>query len=385
MKPLPHIVLASEESGFAEKLEQALHSKHVRVSGICRGLTELRAHLECAKPPVVIVDIDGDPQGVLGELDELVPLYPQTRFAVASSTSSRNLILEAMQAGARHFMHKKSIDVELDRVLERLLVDSARASLDLGSIVTVFSAGGGCGATTVALNLANELRLKSSQSVLVIDLDGCYGAVSSYLGVHGNYGIVDVLRQKERIDDQFITSSATSYEDGFDVLVGPGSFSGLSDGNGQFPNLAEALEACRAAYKYTVIDAPRVSKRTMQLLAGASKTVLVVLQSNVKDIKVAKSMISVLREFGIAPEKVLPLVNRFRRTGRGVPLNEVKKAIGSECLYRVRNDFKRITNSINHAKPLSESASRSAIRRDFCGLAENICIRLDNGDAKTSG
>jgi len=77
-------------------------------------------------------------------------------------------MLEAMQAGARHFMNKKSFGSELDNILERLLVDDVKVTSDLGQIVTVFSASGGCGATTVCLNLANELRLESMQPVLTL-------------------------------------------------------------------------------------------------------------------------------------------------------------------------------------------------------------------------
>jgi len=372
-------VLTTEEAGFAEKFKRAMHANHSgSLLGTCMGMSELKTCLGDAKAPIAIVDIDSDPPRMLRELDRLVPLFPSTRFAVASSESSQKLMLEAMQAGARHFMHKKSFESELDRILERLLVDDTKVASALGQIVTVFSASGGCGATTVCLNLANEFRLESMQPVLTIDMDSCYGAVSSYLGITGGYSIDDVLKRNDRIDSQFITTSATKYKDNFDVLV---SATGASDnGSDRYPHLADALEACKGAYKYTIIDAPRLPNQTMRLLASASKAVLLVFQANVKDIKIAKTMLSALREFHVSSDKIFPLVNRFNQWwGPLVPLEEVKKAVGTERLYTVRNNFKKVVNCVNHGKPLSELAPRSGIRRDFQRLVNNLHGHNGNG------
>lgn len=379
MKSLPQIVLTTEEAGFAEKFKQVLCANHSDSSlGTCRGLSELKRCLENAKTPVAVVDIDSDPHRMLRELDRLVPMFPSTRFAVASSDSSHELMLEAMQAGARHFMNKKSFGLELDSILERLLVDDAKVTSDLGHIVTVFSASGGCGATTVCLNLANELRLESMQPVLTIDMDSCYGAVSSYLGITGGYSIADVLMQNDKIDSALIMTSATKYKDNFDVLV---SVTGTSEnGNDRYPHLDEALEACRGAYKYTIIDAPRLPSQTMRLLVTASKAVLLVFQANIKDIKIAKTMLSALGEFHVSPDKIFPVVNRFDKWwGPLVPLEEVKKAVGTERLYTVRNNFKTVVNCVNRGEPLSELAPRSGIRRDFQRLANNFYSHNGNG------
>ena len=343
----------------------------------CRSLGR---RLEEAKAPIAIVDIDSDPHRMLHELDRLVPLFPSTRFAVASSDSSQELMLEAMQVGARHFMHKNSFELELDRILERLLVDDTKVASDLGQIVTVFSASGGCGATTVCLNLANELRLESMQPVLAIDMDNCYGAVSSYLGITGGYSIADVLKQNDKIDSAFIATSATKYKDNFDVLVNTTGVSHNGNGSDRYPHLAEALEACKGAYKYTIIDAPRLPDQTMRLLASASKAVLLVFQANVKDIKIAKTMLSALREFNISSDKIFPLVNRFDKWwGPLVPLEEVKKAVGTERLYTVRNNFKKVVDCVNRGEPLSELAPRSGIRKDFQKLVNNLHGQNGNG------
>ena len=175
MKLTSSIVLATDQKDFAEKVKEILtSSRGITLSNTCRGISELKIQLESTLASVAIVDIDSNTEKTLSELDRLVPLYPNTRFAVASSASGKDIIIEAMQSGARYFMNKKSIDVELDRVLEKIIFDSAKALSAHGQVISVLSAGGGCGATTIALNLANELRLKASTPILAIDLDENY-------------------------------------------------------------------------------------------------------------------------------------------------------------------------------------------------------------------
>lgn len=386
MKSGVNIVLTTDSGTFAETFGEVLKShREVFLAGTCQNLPELRAHLEHSKVPAVILDIDPNPSKMLRELDRLVPLHPETKFAVVSSKSSKELILEAMQAGARYFMLKKFIKPELDRILEKLLVDVAKTKTDMGLVITVFSAGGGCGCTTVALNLANELRLKSGEPVLAIDLDDCYGAVSNYFGLSGQFGISDVLDQKDRIDSQLIETSATRFKDDFDVLLSPASIKDAKNPEIQYSNLADALEACRGAYKYTIVDAPRIHKQAMCVLANSSKLNLIVMQPNVKDIKIAKSIIAALSEFGISSKKIFPVINRFRRRGPLVPLEEAKKALGFEKLHHIRNDFKKVINSINRAEPLSDAVPFSGIRRDFQKLATAVSSFHGNGNGKISG
>jgi pilus assembly protein CpaE len=386
MKTGVNIVLTTDSGTFAETFGEVLKShREAFLAGTCQSLPELRACLEHSKVPVAILDIDSNPSKMLRELDHLVPLHPETKFAVVSSKSSKELILEAMQAGARHFMHKKFIEAELDRILEKLLVDAAKTQADMGLVITVFSAGGGCGCTTVALNLANELRLKSGEPVLAIDLDDCYGAISSYFGLSGQFGISDVLDQKDRIDSQLIETSATRFKDDFDVLLSPASIKDAKNPEIQHSNLADALEACRSAYKYTIVDAPRIHRQAMRVLANSSKLNLIVMQPNVKDIKIAKSTIAALNEFGVPSKKIFPVINRFRRRGPLVPLEEVKKALGFEKLYHIRNDFKKVINSINQAEPLSDAVPFSGIRRDFQKLATAVSSFHSNGSEKISG
>ena len=376
-----NVFLVTKEDKTADIVSSTLaSSNHIALAGIHQDIPELNAHLSQAAPQGVVVDIDPHPYAVLRDLNIFATSHPQTRVIVVSNRFDKELILEAMQAGARHFLRKRSIASELDQVLERLLVDGAMKDVALGEIVSVFSAGGGCGATTVALNVANELRLATSEAVLAIDMDTCYGTVSHYLGIDGKYGIADVLSHKGLIDKELVESSAYSYMEDFHVLLSPASIAGNGVKPIQYEKLTEALEACRQAYKYTVIDSPRVSAGMAGKLAALSKFSLVVFQLTVKDLKFARSLISSLTESGVSHSRIIALANRVKKRGPMVRMEDSKKAVGMDSFRHIRSDWQKAMKALNRGQLLAQAVRRSGLRSDFERLAAKIHNSSRNGD-----
>jgi pilus assembly protein CpaE len=341
-----------------------------------KSLADLRSRL--SKPGldgdvgVVMVDIDQDPDRTLSDLNGLITAHPATRFMVLSTNCSERLILQAMQAGARHFLRKQSVSLELDNVIERLLSHEPEAATQLGDVISVFSCSGGCGATTVAVNLANELRLLCSQPVLVIDLDRHYGAAASHLGLTGKYGLAHILSRGADIDSHLIQTGAVSYTQGFDVLLSPVAASADKSLPIRWENLQRAVQASREPYRYVVIDAPRLPEQAATEVAGFSHTALVVFQLTVRDIAFAKSTIAFLRDQGMAPDRIFPVANRVNWRGLLLKLKESRDAIGMDSVLSIRNDWRKAIKSMNQGQPLAEVARRSRLRGDFHRLAVKI-------------
>lgn len=364
----------TDEETVKETVKSVLDkSEHVRLAGVCRDLSEMRSSLLKKKVQAVVVDIDPDPPRILRELSTVLATHPETYFAVVCSHFTKEMVLLAMQAGARHFIEKKTLATELAKELQLLVHESKKKGEGLRSLViSVFSAGGGCGATTVVVNLANELRLLSSRPVLAIDLDGFYGTMATYLGIKSQYGVADVLARKDLIDEHLIKSSAFAYMKDFHVLVSPAGIDAPQAGPLQFQNLARVLEACRQVYTYTVADAPRLSESTATELAGLSDVILVVFQLTVKDVHFARGIVSALTKAGIASERILPLANRAKKRGPLVRLEDSKKAVGLTSCYAIRNDWRKAMKSVNRGHLLSQVAARSGLRSDYRKLAAKV-------------
>ena len=377
------ILLLTKDTQTVETVTEAMGSiKRLALEEVCTSLAGLVIQIEETSAVAVVVDIDPDPSGILRELDRIVGRFSDVVFIVLATQRDSDLILEAMQVGVRHFLAKDSVASDLAGVLKRLVPDSQAPAHGQGALVTVLSASGGCGATTMAINLANELGLESSSPALVADMDYAYGATASYLGLSGQYGLDNILTHEGLIDDELLLSTATVYSPSLHVLLSPVSINHDGPVPLQCDRLRDVLETFRNTYHYTVIDAARVPLEIAATLVAASKLRLLAFQLNVKDITNARSILEALARREISSESILPVANRYRRRNQIIILEEAEKALGMS-VAQVSNDFSGALKCITHGQPLADVASRSVVRRDVQRLVSRV-VGLHSADLAAS-
>ena len=338
----------------------------------CRNLDELMNRFEHEPSSVVLVDIDPDPPRILAGLRPIIDGFGHTRFVVLAGNQDADSVMEAMHVGARHYCVKSTLTSQLTPVLHRLILNGWSQPHQQGAVVTVLSASGGCGATTVSVNLAAEIQSQLGRPSLLIDLDTRYGAASSYLGTSGRYGIADVLSRRGEIDPDMIRSTAVTHSDRVDVLMSPASIDFSQPVAVRYERLGEVLEACRKAYGCTVIDAPSASIHTAAHLAKASSLTLVIMQLTVKDVRNARAVLETLTGMGIQSGQLQLVINRYRRWGEVISVQEAQRALHGLEPRRIRNDYRSAARGINYGQFLDEVAPRSPLRRDLRDLADDI-------------
>lgn len=368
------VLLLGTEPRTKEHVGSALQlADEFKMGSIFHDFSSLVDQLEVRAAPVVLVDIDADPIEMLGRLQSIVSDFADTRFVVLTSEMDGDLVLRSMQAGIRHIQKKDTIGTELVQSLSRLGVAHSSESGERGSVVTVLSASGGCGATTLVVNLAEEIQNQNSAPVLLVDLDTHYGAVASYLGLKGRFGISDVLGHSGRVDAQLIRSTATQHSENLHVLLSPATVDFLDPKPLDVEAVNQVIGACRAAYKFTLIDAPRHSARLAAKLAGASDRTFIVLQMTIKDMNQTRNILSALARNSNSDGRVTPVLNRFRKSRNMLGLKDARKVLGDHSLVCLSNDFKNAIRAVNYGEPLAKIAPRSALRKELVKLAGELC------------
>ncbi len=342
----------------------------IELDAVLPDISAVDAYLKTSGVTAGIVDIDPDGKETLGQLEASIRTRPNVCTVVVSQDITQDMILLAMEAGARHFLQKGSLQKDLSAVMNRLLNHPGTKTQN-GSVLTVFSAGGGCGATTVALNLAMEMRMSTAKPVLMIDLDRFYGAAAAYLDIQAKYGIDDVLAFDGKIDSNLIQSSSFAYMDDFHVLLSSTETRARSVSM-DAANLKAVVEACRLTYAYTVIDAPRLDEKTVRTLSELSDFTIVVFQLTLKDLKYARSIFSTFKRMGLAEQKIIPLANRFQKRGALINADDGQKVLGVKNMYHIRSDWRNAMHCQNKGKTLAEAAPRSKMRKDFLKLVSEI-------------
>ena len=161
-----HVLLLTQEDQTTAAVRSVLESRARPIAAnVCEharrnSRTELsRMHDERSRQHRDGRHRSRTPQRMLFELSRITRQPGHLWLIVLSQEFNEKRVLQAMQAGARHFLRKNVIAAELDPVLEQLLAAAAGGYDAAGQICPSSPCSGGCGATTVAVNLANELRL----------------------------------------------------------------------------------------------------------------------------------------------------------------------------------------------------------------------------------
>ena len=290
-------------------------------------------------------------------LDEGVPVMLRARVAGASAPSPVTPLVVDAQTGA------------MRRLIDDVEGPTGRAS---GRVITVMTASGGAGGTTLAINLADELRTSTGGAALLVDLDLDYGAMAAYLGLNPEYGVADVLKSHGSIDAQLIRSTASVHLDDLQVLTSPASVEHSDPGGVGFEKLEAMLGVCREAFPITVIDAPRTPRDVAARLAVASDLTLVVFQLSVIDVRSARARMRAMTDRGAPPERILPVANRWVKRSKMLSLDDARDAFAGIEVAKVGNDFESVIRSINYGQPIAQVAGRSVVRKDIRKLAERI-------------
>ncbi len=366
------VLAFSADVRMAEALPAQLRSGgRVSCAGVCRTLGELSAALQGDHPSAAVIDMYPAGARLLHDLEPLIAGNPETRFVLLCEQLSSDLLMGAMQAGARQAIARDSLS-GLAAVLEKIASSAVAQKAPEGSAVTLLSTGGGCGSTTLAINLAIELGLAAGKPSLLVDLDVPYGAAAAYLGVRNSYGLADVLEREDGFDPELIRSSAAVWSNHLHVMLSPASINFAAPLEVRYRNLARFMDACRRTYARTVVDAPYVALDVAETLARCSEVTLIVLQLTVKDICIARDLRAALVQRGVDPMTVRMVINRYSPRRTMVELQEARQALGQNHLHTVCNDFGTAVKALNLGKPLAEAAPTSALRKDIRALSVTL-------------
>ncbi|GAA1635744.1 CpaE family protein [Catellatospora bangladeshensis] len=189
-------------------------------------------------------------------------------------------------------------------------------------VITVFSAKGGCGKSTIATNLAITLaqgtKATGRRRVCLIDLDLAFGDVAIMLQLSPQRTIADAVPVADRIDETGLRTLLTRYEPSagvsVDVLLAPVQPAQAEEVTRDL--ITEVIHLARGMYDFVVIDT--ASAFTEQMLAALDATHHYVLVAtpelpSLKNLRVTLDMFDLLD---------------YRREARTVVLNRADSKVG---------------------------------------------------------
>src|SRR5437867_1680354 len=144
------------------------------------GLPALLRRGDGGAPHLVMVNLDPNAPETLRAVGPLVRQFPATSFFVMSqqSTLDVQLLMDAMHFGVKEFIRLPADPEKLVAGIERVAQSvETEQGTKRAKVIHVIPSIGGCGATSIACNVAASLA-KGSKTVL-LDLDLVRGAAAT--------------------------------------------------------------------------------------------------------------------------------------------------------------------------------------------------------------
>ncbi len=176
---------------------------------------------------VILIDLDSDPAEALRAMSDIALQAPDACVLAASSSKDPEMILRTMRSGAADFLSLPLASEALADALGRAVRRHGHeggAPESNGRVMSFMSVKGGCGATTVAVNLAVAMSRETTngrrRSVMLLDLDAPLGDAAAMLKLEPAYTLADVAANIRRLDMDLLASMAVKHESGLMVLPG---------------------------------------------------------------------------------------------------------------------------------------------------------------------
>jgi pilus assembly protein CpaE len=372
----------------------------VILSGVGEAqVKRIRGALHSLPPGAITLENDASAEGFVealaGERPSVVAFGPELdgkdRFALTRAlveidptigiliveTPTEEVVLKALEAGARGVLSPTSTAAETRATFERVLAVSRRLHDRQESVepesarrrtIVVISAKGGAGKTVVAVNLAAAIALGDRRQAAIMDLDLQFGDVATALLLTPEHTILDAADTS--------TAGATALKvflarhpptDLFALCApeDPGAGEQVSSAM-----VGEIIDALAKEFRYQVVDTSAgLEEHTLVALERATDVVIVV-DLDVPSVRGARKLLEALDVIGLSQAKRYLVLNRAD-SKVGLKFDEVVAALNAPIDVTLPSS-RAVPLSYNEGRPLVISHPRHPFSRGIRSLAERI-------------
>lgn len=382
-------IVRSGETGSALN-ETCANMNGTKVEVHVGKLSDVHPDVEIFKNvDVLLLDIDPSSSEEVAALSSIVSdRFPETPVVATTANASLQDVRQLMRLGVVDVVPQPMMPNDLGTAIEyaaRSRSKGGGGESERGRIVSILKAGGGVGATTLAVQAGYLIsqRFKSEgHRACLLDLDLQFGNASLYMDIDNRVGLMDLVESPERMDASLLQSVMGHHESGLDVLAAPRDVMPLD------VVTSSAIDSCLKVaadiYGYVLVDLPTVwcdwSMRALQ----KSDTILLVTQLTVPHVRQARRQLDHLSAHGLGDIPVKVVVNRFEKGwGKGVGAKEAAKAMNRGIDYFVMSDFKLVSEAINQGVPMAKIARRSKVEKSIADLVDSTMKELSGGEVRT--
>lgn len=335
------------------------------------------------KASIAVVEIDSTDPASLARLDRLRAVRPDMPVIAGLRAAPVSTVRSLLRKGVSDVLELPFSSEELVAAL----VDVARtaapapAPVELAPVIAILGTAGGCGASTVATQLApllSDYGLDAKRGAL-IDLSLQSGDAATYLDKQPRMAINHLFEAIDRIDDDLVRSVAIECEGGFDLLAAPEDIEPIESVPAETVN--RIIHETRKRYGYIVLDMPStLTNWAMPILLSADVVVLVA-EGRMSALRHAKRKLALLRMLGRNGESIAIVLNKvagglFKRSD----VSQMEEILNHNVEQVLEYDPALIDEAQLQGCRVSSLQKRSRLSKQLAELASGVARKITKED-----
>jgi pilus assembly protein CpaE len=323
-------------------------------------------HLAQEHPELLVIVLAPDPCRGLAALAELRAAGHGRVMAVGPAGDAR-LVLQAVRTGAGDYLDEAELESELKAALGRLRVEIG-TQVEPARTIALLAPSGGCGSSTLAVNLAAVLA-REHKSALLLDMKLETGDLAAMLDLKPTHTIADLCQNAARMDRIMFERSLVRHPSGVHLLASPRVF---TDVHHVTPDgVRQVLTLGRNLFPYVVADLDHSFRDEQLQILRQAEVILLVIRLDFNALRHAQRFTDYLHDLGIGAERVRLVVNRYGQP-KEVPYAKAEQALSRKIFHYVPDDPKTINLANNNGVPAVLEYPRAKVSRSVARLATGV-------------
>ncbi len=356
MARVPAVLIVDQDPDSRFDMKRLVKECHLDIGGEVAFGTEAVAMAVERKPDVILVAVNQPIERPLQTLSSLAAALPETPIIVYSRSRDIETAKQSMLAGARNFLPVPARAEDVRRTIVETLAAEERLKLPKSATgivgpeattITVFSAKGGVGKSTIAVNLAVALARRGHETVLV-DADVSFGDAGDLLDLKPDLTIAELTAPSADLGPEGPLSRLTRHESGLCVIAAPRQPLAWREISGD--RFRRVVEELQRRFDMVIIDCScQLNDVTMAALQEAS-FVLWVTTPEYTAVKDSIQAFTALRQLGFPLERIRIALNHVSPDSDVRP-QAIAEAMGQALFWSVPYD-RMLRRSTMVGKPI---------------------------------
>jgi pilus assembly protein CpaE len=229
-----------------------------------------------------------------------------------------------------------------------------------GKVYSFYSGKGGSGRTQLATGFAQALKLESTASVLLIDLNLQYGGVETFLSLDSNRTLADLMPVMNEMNENHIRNVAQrEIHSKLEVLVSPRDAETAEHISEEF--VTRLIRASRRSYDFVIVDLPSYMNELTYTALTESDLIYYVMNLDTPSVQIYRLAEELFRRLRIdTAGRLEVVVNQVGRDNE-LAVSDLKGLITAPIIAEISRDHQGVQAAVNQGKPLQKEANEKKL------------------------